>query len=467
MSTDTDTADAAHEIVAAASGSSIRPAIFEIGIHDPLPFGQLVMLGFQNIFGMIGMFIFPGVLGQALHLPVEQIAYLYGMTFVVSGLVTVGQSVFILRLPIVHGPYVGSFTALLTLGIMPDGGLGLAFGSAFVACLIWFLLTIPIRGWSFCGMFVRYMRSPMISGIIVLLTMVQLANASVPNWIGERNSPGYPAINFLCGAIAVSTLVAVTLWGSKRFRRVAMLIGAALGTLCYAMFIPISFEKVVTSPWLVTPQAFPFGFAVRADIVVVFLLVLVPANIGSMVLYQLVGDWAKEKLTPARMSGGLMSVALGGILASMLGTFSTQVYPDNMALLRSTRVGSRYAVLAAGILLVILGSCVKFDMLLVLVPSPILSAIATLLFGIVMVHAVHHLAPVEWDEVNLTIAGFALLFGIGGLFVAGETLQGLPLVIRLLLRQAAVTGGVPLILLHALFARDRPASLAAKAKAPT
>ena len=455
----TDTTDAAHEIVAAAPGSHVHAAVFDVGIHEKLPFGQAAVLGFQNIFGMPGMFVFPGVLGQALHLPIEQIAYLYGMTFVISGLVTAGQAALILRLPIVHGPYIGSFTALLTLGVMRDAGLALAFGSAFVACLIWFLLTIPIRGWSFCGMFARYMQSPMISGIIVLLTMVQLANASVPNWIGERSSPGYPAVNFLCGAIAVATLVAVTLWGGKRLRRVAMLIGAALGTLCYALFIPISLAKVIESPWLVTPQIFPFGFAVRADIVIVFLLVLVPANIGSMVLYQLVGDWAKEKLSPARMSGGLMSVALGGILASVLGTFSTQVYPDNMALLRSTRVGSRFAVLAAGILLVLLGSCVKFDMLLVLVPSPILSAIATLLFGIVMVHAIHHLAPVEWDEVNLTIAGFALLLGIGGLFVAGDTLQGLPLVIRLLLRQAAVTGGIPLILLHALFARDKPSKL--------
>ncbi len=416
--------------------------------------GQLLVLGFQNIFGMIGMFVFPGILGQALHLPLEQIAYLYGMTFMVSGLVTAAQAVWILKLPIVHGPYVGSFTALLTLGVMRDGGIAVAFGSAFVACFIWFLLTIPIRGRSVCGFFVRYMQHPMISGIMVLLTMVQLASASVPGWIGERQSPGYPLVNFLTGAIAIAVLIGVTLSGGKRLRRAAMLIGAAAGTLCYAAVIPISFAKVAQAPWIVTPQLFPFGFAVRPDVVIVFLLVLVPASIGSMVLYQLVGEWTREKLTPARMSAGLMSAALGGILASALGAFSTFVYPDNMALLRSTRVASRFAVLAAGVLLVALGACVKFDMLLVLVPTPILSAVATLLFGIVMMHAIHHLAPVEWDETNLIIAGFALLLGIGGLFVAGDTLQGLPLVLRLLLRQAVVTGGVPLIVLHALLSRN-------------
>jgi xanthine/uracil permease len=452
----TSAADTAVPDRTAAAPNDSSSTAFDVGLNGKLPLGQLIVLGFQNIFGMIGMFVFPGILGQAMHLPLEQIAYLYGMTFMISGVVTAAQAVWILKLPIVHGPYVGSFTALLTLGAMPDGGLSVAFGSAFVACMIWFLLTIPIRGRSVCGFFVRYMQSPMISGVMVLLTMVQLASASVPGWIGERQSPGYALVNFLCGAIAVAVLIAVTLSGGKRLRRAAMLIGAAVGTLCYAAVIPISFGKVAQAPWIVTPQIFPFGFAVRPDVVVVFLLVLVPASIGSLVLYQLVGGWTDEKLTPARMSGGLTSAALGGMLASTLGAFSTFPYPDNMALLRSTRVASRFAVLSAGLLLVLLGACVKFDMLLVLVPTPILSAVATLLFGIVMMHAIHHLAPVEWDETNLIIAGFALLLGIGGLFVAGETLQGLPLILRLLLRQAVVTGGVPLIVLHSVLVREKP-----------
>ena len=454
------TADAG---VAAPADSAGRSEVFDVGIHEKLPLGQALMLGFQNIFGMIGMFVFPGITGQVLHLSVEQTAHLYGMTFLVSGFVTACQSILILKLPIVHGPYVGSFTALLALGALPDGGLGLAFGSCFVACIIWFLLTVPIRGWSFAGLFARYLHSPMISGIMVLLAMVQIANTSLPSWIGEKASPGFPGINLFAGAVAVAILICFTLWGGKQFRRVAMLVGLVLGTLVYALFIPISFARVIASPWLVTPQFFPYGFSVRLDIVILFVLVLVPANIASMALYTVVGKWANEKLTPARMSGGLMSVAIGGMLASVLGTYATHIYPDNMGLLRTTRVGSRYATLTCGILLILLGSCIKFDMLLVLVPTPVLAAIATLLFGIVMMHAIQHLSTVEWDDRNLIIAGFSLLLGVGGLFVAGEAYQALPLVVRIMLKQAVVVGGVPLITLHAILNRDRIAAGYAKA----
>jgi xanthine/uracil permease len=408
------------------------------------------------------MFVFPGITGQVLHLSLEQTAHLYGMTFLVSGFVTACQSVLILKLPIVHGPYVGSFTALIALGTLPDAGLGLAFGSCFVACIIWFLLTVPILGWSFAGLFARYLHHPMISGMMVLLVMVQVASTSLPGWIGERASPGFPGINLAAGAVSVVVLACLTLWGGKRFRRSAMLVGLVLGTLFYALFIPISFGRVVTSPWLVTPQFFPYGFEVRPDIVVLFLLVLVPANIASMALYTIVGKWGHETLSPTRMSGGLMSVAIGGMLASVLGTYSTLIYPDNMGLLRTTRVGSRYATLACGVLLMLLGSCVKFDMMLVLVPAPVLAATATLLFGIVMMHAIQHLSAVEWDDRNLIIAGFSLLLGLGGLFVAGEAYQALPLVVRLMLKQAVVVGGVPLIVLHAILNRDRLAPLHAK-----
>src|SRR6185436_20229792 len=129
MSSETAASAAA---IPSASQTSTVP-VFDVGIHDPLPPAQALILGFQHIFGMIGMFVFPGVMGNVLHLTVDQTAHLYGMTFLVSGFVTACQALLILKLPMVHGPYVGSFTALLALGAMPDAGLGLAFGSCFVA----------------------------------------------------------------------------------------------------------------------------------------------------------------------------------------------------------------------------------------------------------------------------------------------------------------------------------------------
>src|ERR1700744_6673456 len=97
----------------APSGNGAAPAIFEIGFNERLPFGQALILGLQNVFGMTGMFVFPGLLGRAFNLSPEQIAYLYGMSFATCGIITILQSVLLLRLPIVQGTYAGNFAALL------------------------------------------------------------------------------------------------------------------------------------------------------------------------------------------------------------------------------------------------------------------------------------------------------------------------------------------------------------------
>jgi xanthine/uracil permease len=432
------------------AGETPAEKVFDVGIDERLSYDQLFILGLQNIFGMTGMFVFPGILGRSFNLAPEQIAYLYGMTFLVCGVVTILQSVFLLRLPIMQGPYAGSFASLLAVGhLQGGGGLGAAYGSFFVAALIWCVLTVPVYGFSVIGLFSRFLRAPIIAGMIVIFIMIQVSNVALPGWIGLPQSPGFPAVNFLCGALAVAVLVVVSIWGGK-FRRAAILIGLAAGTIAYALFRPVSLAAVINAPLLVAPKIFPFGFAVQTDLVLVFLLVLLPASIGSMALYQMVGDWGGQNVSSGRMSQGVFAIGLGGVLAGLVGGFSTIVYPDNIGMLRTTRVGSRYATLAAGVLLIALGASIKFDLLLVVVPLPVLSAAATLLFGIVLMHGVHILAKVDWDDRKFIVAGLAMLVALGGMFMAPDVLAQMPLLVRLIITQPVISGGLTLVVLNTL-----------------
>jgi len=422
---------------------------FDVGIHDRLPVAQLLLLGLQNVFGMTGMFVFPALLGLAFKLSPPEIAYVYGMTFIACGVGTILQSVLLLRLPIVQGPYAGSFGAILAIGHVAGAGLAAAYGSFFVAALLWCLISVPIRGRSGIGLLAKYLSTPLISGMTVMLIIIQIASVSLPNWIGQVSSPGFPVVNILSGAVAIGTIIGIMRWGGRLVRRAAILIGLALGTGCYMLFRPISFAAVAAAPLLVEPRLFPFGFMVRPDLVLMFLLVLLPAGMGSMALYGTVAEWGDEPLPPGRMAEGVFGAALGAVVAAVFGGFSTIAYPDNIGMLRATRVGSRHVTLAAGILLIVLGACVKFDMLLVLVPSSVISAAATLLFGIVFMHGVGLLAEVEWDDRSLIAAGLGFLVGLGGLFVTPDVLKAMPLIARLILQQPVISGGLTLLVLHA------------------
>ena len=275
----------------------------------------------------------------------------------------------------------------MAVGHLQSGGLGAAYGSLTVAALIWCCLTVPIRGFSIAGLF-AHLRAPIISGMIVILTIVQIANVALPSWIGQPSSPGFGWVNLGVGARHLPP-------------------GAHRGGL------------------------------------------------GSMAMYELVADWGDEKLGPARASEGVRGVGLGTILVGIVGGFSTIVYPDNIGLMRTTRVGSRYATMTAGILLIVLGGCVKFDMLLAVVPTPVLSASATLLFGIVFMQGVQMLGRVNWNDRAFIAAGLATMVGICGLFVPSDALNQMPLWMRLLVPQLVISGGLTVVILYAVLGREK------------
>src|SRR6202050_366773 len=119
----------------AVKASREAAPIFDVGVNERLPPAQLLVLGLQNIFGMTGMVVFPGILRRSFKLPPEEVACLYGMSFAVCGILTILQSTLLLRLPITQGPYAGSFASLLAVGHL-GGRLGAAYGCFFVSALI-------------------------------------------------------------------------------------------------------------------------------------------------------------------------------------------------------------------------------------------------------------------------------------------------------------------------------------------
>lgn len=57
---------------------------------------------------------------------------------------------------------------------------GVRVMAGFVAALIWAIVAIPVRGIIFMALFGRLFQTPLISGVMVILLMVQIAPVSAP-----------------------------------------------------------------------------------------------------------------------------------------------------------------------------------------------------------------------------------------------------------------------------------------------
>lgn len=421
-------------------------SVLEVSFDDRVPVVQHSLMSLQNIFAMTGMFLFPAILGATLHLPTEKVAELYGATFVVSGLGTFLQAVMGLRLPIVLGPWAATLAGLIISGEI--NGLGAAFGSLFVAAIIWAVLSIPVRGFSFIGYVGKIFREPMLYGGVNLILMIALTSTTVVNWIGNPKQPGFGAANWVGGGVAILVTFGILLFAKGFLRSAAMFSGIIVGALAYSIFTPIHFARVTTAAWVVAPKLFPFGFSVNWVLVLLFFVLILSSVAWSLSLYNVAAEWSDEVLSGNRMAWGIFGQSIAAIAASILGTFTLVAYPDNLGIVRTSRIGSRYITATTGILLIIGGFILKFDEIFVSIPSNVIAAAAVVLFGVIAMSGIDTLSRVKWDQLNYLVLGVPMMLSLGGLFVAPATVAHYPLFAREIIINPFLTGPVLLILLH-------------------
>jgi xanthine/uracil permease len=428
---------------------------FDVGVEEKVPFWENLLLSIQNISVMPMLLIFPGIIGRAYHLDNGMVAYLYGVCFMVCGFTTIFQSVVFLRLPVVQGPWAPTLSALIVLGHFPGSNLGVAFGSFFVASLIWCLLALPIRGVSVIGLLSRYFMDPVVAGVIITLAMIQLAGSTVPHWLGEPASPGFPILNILIGTVALSCLLLLMLQGNVGLRRGAVLISLIFGSAVFFGILPGTFHGLGNSPFFIIPQPFLFGFGVRPLFVLIFLLGLIPSGVQSIAMYELLSTWMTQKISKGRISQGVFAMALGATLAGIFGSFATVFYATNLSLLQTTKVGSRFVTLTTGILLVVLGCFAKVDLLFAMIPGVVIAAVSTLLFGVVFCHSARMIFSERLSDRKLKIVGLSLFLGFGGLFVPDATLHHLPIFLQTFIAQPVILGGGTIVVLYAWLCQEK------------
>jgi xanthine/uracil permease len=211
---------------AAAAGTQTArdDAGIEIGVNVRPGLLATIGLGFQHILGLAGLLLFPALVGKSFGLPPHQVAYLYGITFITSGVVVVLQAVGLLRLPVVQAPFAGIFAALLVVGHQTS--LGTGFGSLVVASLIWTVLSVPLRRWSVVARLSQRISNPIVSGVILLIISTQLATIVLPSYFGTPGASGaFPWINLLCAVVALALVVIGIRGRNKIVRRGAVLWG--------------------------------------------------------------------------------------------------------------------------------------------------------------------------------------------------------------------------------------------------
>ena len=380
-----------------------------VGIDEKMSIGELLLFAIQHLMGITFLLAVPGIIGSACGLNSADIGYMVQSCFITAGLVTILQSIFILKLPAVHGPTAVFMSAILTTGAAY--GLGTAYGSMLIAGIIVAVLSIPIVKIGVIG--------------------TQLSEIAIPGCFGTEGTDTYPWVNLAAAFITIVVAAGFMLFGKKGLmKRGALLWAIIVGTIFYAVVAGIDFSSVAQAKIVGLPKIMPYGFKVNVGVVILMLLAYLHSVSEALGMYSLIAGWDEQQVDEHRANGGIFGLAVGNILGTVVGGCPTTTYPENVGIIRATGVGSRFATLAMGIIAILLGFFPKLGMLIAVIPSPVLNGATVILFGMIAFSGVQHLKDVAWDDMNVITASVPYIIAIGCMFLP-ESVTGIILLIVL------------------------------------
>jgi len=419
-------------------------------VDEVLPYGHMAAVGLQHVLVMYaGAIAVPLIVGGALKLPKDQIAFLVNADLFACGIVTLIQCLgfwrFGIRLPVVMGvtfAAVGPMVAMATSGVAITGIFG-----AVIAAGVFTVAVAP-----FASRLVRYF-PPLVTGTIIAVIGITLLRIGI-NWAGGgagAKNFGDPA-NLAVVALVLATILAVNKLFNGFVANIAVLIGLVAGFSATMAFGMVEFAGVRDADWVALVYPFRFG-APSFDLgaIVSLCVVMIVVMVESTGMFLALGEICERTVGPPEIARGLATDGLGTIIGGVFNTFPYTSFSQNVGLVGVTGVKSRFVVAVAGGILIALGLLPKLGTVVASIPQPVLGGAGLVMFGMVAATGIKILARVDYAQRhNLLIIAISIAVGMIPL-VAPTFFAQVPKWLGPLVNSGITLTAISAVLLNALF----------------
>ncbi len=435
-------------------------------VDEFLPVPKLLTLGIQHVLVMYaGAVAVPLILGRALKMSPEDVAFLISADLFACGLATLVQSVGFpgvgIRLPVMMGVTFASVGPMLSMAASPDVGLLGIYGSV-IGAGIFAVLVAPFMG-RLLPLF-----PPVVTGTIIVVIGISLMRIGI-NWAGGGlptltkvvdgvpgafPNPGYGQLAGLGIALFVLLVIlALIRWGSGFLANVAVLLGIVAGAVLASILGVMHFERVMAASWfdIVTPLRFGVP-TFRLVPIVTMCIVMVVVMIESTGMFLALGEMTERKIDQAAIARGLRADGVGTILGGIFNTFPYTSFSQNVGLVGVTGIRSRWVTATGGGIMIALGLLPKMSALVEALPQVVLGGAGLVMFGMVAATGARILTNVDFktNRFNLFVVAISIGFGMIPL-VAPNFFTYTPLALHPLLESGILLAAIVSVALNLFF----------------
>lgn len=413
--------------------------------------GKLFLLALQHVLVMYaGAIATPLIVGAALNLPKDQIAYLVNADLMAGGLVTLIQTIgwrgVGIRQPIMMGVSFTAIGPMIAIGTNPALGLLGVYGATIAAGLFG-LVVAP-----FVGKLLRFF-PPIVTGTEILLVGLSLMGVAAAWAGGGFGNPdfGNPVYLAIAGSVLAFVLVLVRK-DRGMLSTLSVLLGLVFGVLVAIPLGQVSFTGLNEAPWLGIIAPFHFGvptFDLWA--VAAMCVVMMVTFIESTGMFLAVGEITGKPVAQAELVRGFRADSLGNVVGGVFNTFPYTSFAQNVGLVAMTGVRSRWVCAVGGIILILLGMLPKLAVIVASIPPSVLGGAGIVMFGMVAASGVRTLARVDFSRhQNLYIV--AISIGMGMIpVVSDKFFSKLPSAVAPVLSSSILLAAISAVLLNLFF----------------
>ncbi len=437
-------------------------------VDEILPLPRLAALGLQHVLVMYANAVaVPLILGNALHLPKEQIALLINADLFACGIATLIQTIglgpFGIRLPVIMGVTAVSISPMLAMAAMPGVGLNGIYGAVLVGGLFGLALTPLV------GHVLRFFPS-VVTGSIITMIGVSLMRVGIAWAGGGANAADFGAPeHLLLAALVLAVILLVIKFGRGFVANLAVLIGVGTGYVVSIGLGRADFSGLADQPWLRIVLPLQFGLPEFYLVpCLTMCLVMTIVFIEATGMFLALGSMTGRRIEATDIKRGLRADALGTIIGGLFNTFPYVSYSQNIGLVGVTGVYSRWVCVAGGGIMLALGLVPKLGYIVASVPPPVLGGAGFIMFGMVAATGIKILATVDFvgQRNNALVVAIALGFGVIPI-VSPTFFHIMPADLKPIFGDAIILTSVAAVALNAYFNRtsradaERDAVLAA------
>jgi uric acid transporter len=397
-------------------------------VDQVLPVPKLITLGLQHVLVMYaGAVTVPLILGRALKLPPEDVAFLISADLFACGLATLVQSVGFpgvgIRLPVMMGVTFASVGPMLSMAVAPDVGLLGIYGSVIVAG-VFAVIVAP-----FMGRLLPFF-PPVVTGTVILVIGITLMQVGI-NWAGgglptlpkmvDGVTGAFPNPNYgQLEGLGIALFVLLVILGLIRLAKgfvanVAVLLGIVAGAILATLLGVMQFKHVASAAWVDVVLPLRFGTPTFQPIpILTMCIVMIVVMIESIGMFLALGEMTGRKVDRAAITRGLRADGVGTILGGLFNTFPYTSYSQNVGLVGVTGVRSRWVTATGGVIMLALGLLPKMSALVEAVPIVVLGGAGVVMFGMVAATGARILTGVDFktNRYNLFVVAISVGFGM-------------------------------------------------------